>query len=96
MPPQPVLELDDAAVGHRGCGRCLLRRDPLLDQKRDEPARAPHILTGELLCTTSTWASASVSRKAIDDGLIGVGDGDSGLGQPVREMAGCIVIAAHR
>jgi hypothetical protein len=96
MPPQPVLELHHAAVGHPGCRRCLLRRDPALGQKRDEPAYAPHVLTRKLLCTTSTWASASVSRKAINDGLFDVGDCDPGLGQPVHEVAGCMVEATHR
>jgi hypothetical protein len=46
--------------------------------------------------TLPCWQPASVSRKAINDGLIDVGDGDPGLGQPVREVARCIIVGAHR
>jgi hypothetical protein len=96
MPPQPVLELHHAAVGHRGRAGCLLPHHSALGQKRDEQARPLHITTGELRPAPPTWASASVSRKATNDSLIDVGDCDLGLGQPVHEVAGCMVEATHR
>ena len=96
MPPQPVLELGYAPVGHRDRAWCLAWHDPALAQELDELARPLHIRGGNVLLVSPTRASASVSRKAADDGLVDVGDRDPGMHQPVRQVARCISVATDR
>jgi hypothetical protein len=93
--PQPVLELHHTPVEHWGRARCLLLHDPALAEELDEPAHAPHVLHGDMRLTTITGAAAAMPREPLDNGFVDVGDRDLGQRQPMREVAGCTVVAPH-
>ena len=96
MLPQPVLELDHTAVENRRCTLCSASHETAFAKELDEPAYPPHVLPGHALLSSNARAPTAMPREPIDDSTIDIGDRDLDQRQPLREMTGCSVIAAHR
>lgn len=81
-------------VGNAGFG--LRWTDSALAEKLDEPAYPPHVLRGHAPLATDAGALTAMPSEPIGDAIIDISDCDLGQRQPLREVTGCSVIAAHR